>query len=73
MQVTLSQKRESQQCIRWIILSLREQCAGELCHLPMVVMMVPQKKQADAMSQRVVKLAGTLLTFRPASTADIKP
>lgn len=62
MHVTLSQKRESQQSP-----------AGELCHLPMVVMMVPQKKQADAMSQRVVKLAGTLLTFRPASTADIKP
>lgn len=42
-------------------------------NLPMVVMMVPQKKKAEARSQRLVKLAGRLLTSRPASTADITP
>lgn len=36
----------------------------------MVVMMVPQKKNAEAGSQRVVKLVERLLTSRPASTAE---
>lgn len=40
-------------------------------HLPMVVMMVPQKKAAEDMSQWLVKFSGRLLTSRPASTADI--
>lgn len=39
----------------------------------MVVMMVPQKKKAEARSQRVEKLAERLFTSSPDSTADATP
>lgn len=39
-------------------------------HLPMVVMIVPQKKAAEDMSQWLVKFSRRLPTSRPASTAD---
>lgn len=46
-------------------------CSEASPHLPMVVMMVPQKKAAEDMSQWLVKFSERLLTSRPASTADI--
>lgn len=39
----------------------------------MVVMIVPQKKAAEDISQWLVKFSRRLLTSRPASTADTTP
>lgn len=50
-----------------------EESVSQIPHLPMVVMMVPQKKAAEERSQWLVKFSGRLPTSKPAFTADATP